>query len=318
MAEVLVLAQREGEEIRRTSAEMVSLARRFGEPALVVVGPWTDAVARAAGATGAEKVYAVDGVPEDVPLALPAAEALAALAVQAPPAAILLPATRDGKEVAARLAVRLESGVLTDAVQAEPGAGGRPVATQSAFAGNYTVRSRFTLGIPILTVKPGSAEPGPAVEPTVVPVRPDFSAASRAVRVVERAVRPQGDRPQLTEAQIVVSGGRGTGGDFAAVEGFADALGAAVGASRAAVDAGWYPHAYQVGQTGVAVSPQVYVACGISGAIQHLAGMQTSKTIIAVNKDPEAPIVALADLTVVGDLQAVLPRATEEVLARRR
>src|SRR5699024_4878488 len=139
------------------------------------------------------------------------------------------------------------------------------------------------------------------------------SDAAKAARVTETKPKQATGRPELTEAAIVVSGGRGTAGDFAPVEAFADSLGAAVGASRAAVDAGWYPHSNQVGQTGKQVSPQLYVAAGISGAIQHRAGMQTSKTIIAVNKDEEAPIFELVDFGVVGDLFAVLPQATEAV-----
>ena len=133
-----------------------------------------------------------------------------------------------------------------------------------------------------------------------------LSEAARGARIVARDARVASGRPGLTEAAVVVSGGRGTGGDFSRVEALADALGAAVGASRAAVDAGWYPHAYQVGQTGTTVSPQLYVAAGISGAIQHRAGMQTSKAVLAINSDAEAPIFALADLGVVGDLHTVL------------
>jgi electron transfer flavoprotein alpha subunit len=148
-----------------------------------------------------------------------------------------------------------------------------------------------------------------------VPFTP--SDAARAARIVDRQERSATGRPELAEASIVVSGGRGTGGNFEPVEALADALGAAVGASRAAVDSGWYPHAYQIGQTGKTVSPQLYVATGISGAIQHRAGMQTSKTIVAVNKDEEAPIFELVDFGVVGDLHTVLPAVTEKITARR-
>ncbi len=161
---------------------------------------------------------------------------------------------------------------------------------------------------------PLEASPAPGVvEAFAVTV----SDAAKAARVTDSQPKKATGRPELTEAAIVVSGGRGTGGDFSPVEEFADSLGAAVGASRAAVDAGWYPHAHQVGQTGKQVSPQLYVAAGISGAIQHRAGMQTSKTIIAINKDEEAPIFELVDFGVVGDLFSVLPQATAEVKKRK-
>ena len=144
-----------------------------------------------------------------------------------------------------------------------------------------------------------------------------ISESAKGAKIVSSEPKQASGRPELTEAAIVVSGGRGTGGNFDPVEQLADALGAAVGASRAAVDSGWYPHAYQVGQTGKTVSPQLYLAAGISGAIQHRAGMQTSKAIVAVNKDAEAPIFALADLGVVGDLHTVLPAVTAEIRKRR-
>ena len=190
--------------------------------------------------------------------------------------------------------------------------------TQSVFAGNYTVTAKVTKGTPIITVKPNSATPeeadgAGAVEEFAATV----SEAAKKAQIVASQPRQATGRPELTEAAIVVSGGRGTGGDFEPVEQLADSLGAAVGASRAAVDSGWIPHIFQVGQTGKTVSPQLYVAAGISGAIQHRAGMQTSKTIVAVNKDDEAPIFELVDFGVVGDLHAVLPAATEKITERK-
>ncbi|NUS00187.1 MAG: electron transfer flavoprotein subunit alpha/FixB family protein, partial [Kribbellaceae bacterium] len=207
-----------------------------------------------------------------------------------------------------------------DAVDVQAGDGG-PVTTQSVFAGNFTVQAKVTHGTPIITVKPNAATPEAIGDGESSPEVEEFdvtiSDAAKTARITDSQPRAATGRPELTEAAIIVSGGRGTGGDFGPVEAFADSLGAAVGASRAAVDSGWYPHAYQVGQTGKTVSPQLYVAAGISGAIQHRAGMQTSKTIVAVNKDPEAPIFELVDFGVVGDLHKVLPTATEEVTKRK-
>ena len=248
----------------------------------------------------------------------PVAEVLAGLVGQKSPAAVLLAATGEGKEVAGRLAVKTGSGVITDAVGLTSGDGGL-VAEQSIFGGAIIVQSTVRTGTPIIAVRPNSvaAEPAPAAA-EIEPAGVELSDAAKAARITERVVAERGERPELTEAAIVVSGGRGVGNadNFALIEKLADSLGAAVGASRAATDAGWYPHQFQVGQTGKTVSPQLYLAVGISGAIQHRAGMQTSKTIMVINKDPEAPIFELADFGVVGDLFAVVPQLTEEVERR--
>ncbi|CAB4779660.1 unannotated protein [freshwater metagenome] len=219
-----------------------------------------------------------------------------------------------GKEVAARVAVTTESGIITDAVDVSADA----TATQLVFGGSTTVHSKVAHGTPIITVRPNSVEADLSISsPAIENASAEISDAAKRSTISSSQPPVKGGRPELTEANIVVSGGRGTNGDFAAVESFADSLGAAVGASRAATDAGWYPHSHQVGQTGKTVSPQLYVACGISGAIQHRAGMQTSKSIIVVNKDPEAPLFEIADFGVIGDLFNVLPQATAGISAKK-
>ena len=318
MSEILVLAAHDGESVKKVTLELLTLARRFGEPAAVWLGSGADAGRERLAEYGAAKVYTADGDGMTDYLAAPA-EVLAALVAQVSPAAVLVPATGEGKEVAGRLAVKIGSGVLTDAVNLTPGDDG-PVAEQSIFGGAIIVKSKVTKGIPIVAVRPNAvapeASPGAAA---LEPVSVELSDAAKAARTTERVVQERSERPELTEASIVVSGGRGVGSadNFALIEGLADSLGAAVGASRAATDAGWYPHQFQVGQTGKTVSPQLYLAVGISGAIQHRAGMQTSKTIVAINKDPEAPIFELADFGVIGDLNTVVPAATEQITARK-
>jgi electron transfer flavoprotein alpha subunit len=306
MSEVLVLVDHVDGTVKKPTFEMLTLAKRAGSPTAVFIGtpPQAEAAARSLGEYGAEKVYAVDDAAVKDFLVAPKAEVLATLVRTKKPGLVLLTSSAEGKEIAARLAIKVESGVLTDAVDL---AADRTV-TQSVFAGNYSVRAKVTQGTPIVTVKPNACVPvaiagSATLEPIVVAIASDAPAAN-VVAVQPRAAT---GGPELTEAAIVVSGGRGTGGDFGPVEALAGELGAAIGASRAAVDSGWKPHTYQVGQTGKTVSPQLYVATGISGAIQHRAGMQTSKTIIAVNKDPEAPIFDLVDFGVVGDLHSVLP-----------
>ncbi|HEU5143660.1 MAG TPA: electron transfer flavoprotein subunit alpha/FixB family protein [Dermatophilaceae bacterium] len=318
MAEVLVLVDHVDGKVRKTTSELLTIARRLGEPSAVYVGSGFDAAKETLAKYGAQKVYRVESADVTDHLVVPQAELLAQLVQAASPAAVLISSSPEGKEIAARLAIKTDSGLITDAVDVQAGEGGGVATTQSVFAGSYTVQATVTKGTPIVAVKPNSAAPeesaGAAADEVV-----DFTPSdlAKSARITESKPKQASGRPELTEAAIVVSGGRGTAGDFSKVEEFADSLGAAVGASRAAVDAGWYPHTSQVGQTGKQVSPQLYVACGISGAIQHRAGMQTSKTIVAVNKDEEAPIFELVDFGVVGDLFKVLPQATEAVKAAK-
>jgi electron transfer flavoprotein alpha subunit len=317
MSEILVVVDHVDGAVRKTTHELLTLARRLGEPSAVFFGSGAETAVGSLREFGAEKVYVLAGSEYADYLVVPKVDALAALVEQTSPAAVLIPSSAEGKEIAGRLAVRTESGLITDAVDVQAGDSG-PITTQSVFAGSYTVQARVVHGTPIITVKPNSVTPeradGAAAIETVDVAVPD---SSKTASIVDRKPRAATGRPELTEASIVVSGGRGTGGDFAPVEAFADALGAAVGASRAAVDSGWYPHSYQVGQTGKTVSPQLYVATGISGAIQHRAGMQTSKTVAAVNKDSEAPIFDLADFGIIGDLHAVIPQLSDEIDRRR-
>jgi electron transfer flavoprotein alpha subunit len=313
MSEVVVVAELVDEHVAKPTLELLTLARRIGSPVVVVFGDGA-AAASSLGEYGATAVLSVVDPAVEEYLVAPKAEALAQIVAERSPAAVLITSSAEGKEIAGRLAVKLGAGLITDAT--DVAADGST--TQSVFAGNWTVRASVGHGVPVVTVKPNAVAPEPApTEAAVSEAVVTISEAARGARIVKSEPKSASGRPELTEAAIVVSGGRGTGGDFGAVEALADALGAAVGASRAAVDSGWYPHAYQVGQTGKTVSPQLYLAAGISGAIQHRAGMQTSKAIVAVNKDPEAPIFALADLGVVGDLQTVLPAVTEQVKARK-
>jgi len=320
MAEVLVLVELnpDGQGVRKTTLEALTAARALGEPSAVVAGaPGSAAGAKDALAEyGAQKVYVAESPDIDGYLVAPKAEVLASLVERVSPAAVVIPSSPEGKEVAGRLAIRTRSGILTDAV----GLDGDGTATQSIFGGAVVVKSRVRTGTPIVTLRPNSVSPEPApAQAQTRSVDVALDDAARAATVLERVVEEKGSRPALTDASIVVSGGRGlgSGDNFSLVEALADSLGGAVGASRAATDAGWYPHQAQVGQTGVTVSPQLYVAVGISGAIQHRAGMQTSKTIVAINKDPEAPIFELADFGVVGDLFDVVPQLTDEVAKRK-
>ena len=315
MAEILVLAEHSGESVKKVTGELLTLARRFGEPSVVWAGPGAEGGRDRLAEFGAAKVYVADGAEFDDYVVAPKAELLASLVTEKSPAAVLVASTAEGREIAARLAVKTNSGLITDAVDVAEGL----IAEQSIFGGAIIVQSKVRTGTPIVAVRPNAvaAEPAPgAAELESVTI--GVSDAAKSAHVTERVVQERGERPELAEASVVVSGGRGVGSadNFALIEKLADSLGAAVGASRAATDAGWYPHQFQVGQTGKTVSPQLYLAVGISGAIQHRAGMQTSKTIMVINKDAEAPNFELADFGVVGDLFQVVPQLTEEIQKR--
>ncbi|MDQ1747461.1 MAG: electron transfer flavoprotein alpha subunit [Frankiaceae bacterium] len=315
MAEVLVLVEHVDGAPKKVTLELLTLARSLGEPSAVFIGNGADNAKAKLAEYGAAKVYVAGDGDLDSYLVAPKAEVLAQIVGAVSPVAVLIPSTPEGKEVAGRLAVKLDSGVITDAVGVDDGF----VARQSIFGGAFNVSSSVNRGTPIITVRPNSTAPEPApAAGAEEQVSVTLSDAAKKAKVLDRITEKKGGRPELTEAAIVVSGGRGLGegSNFALIEKLADSLGAAVGASRAATDAGWYPHTNQVGQTGKTVSPQLYMAIGISGAIQHRAGMQTSKTIVAVNKDPEAPIFELVDFGVVGDLFNVVPQLTEEIEKR--
>lgn len=317
MSDVLVLVEQYNGQVRKATTELLTAARRLGTPIAVWIGPGCDDGALATlGEFGASEVLVADA-PQYVDHSVaPVAEILAALVRDRGASAVLVSSSALGKEAAARLSIKIDSGIITDAV--DVAADG--TTTQSVFGGSTVVHSRVTHGIPIITLRVNAVSPEPAPQtPSRTNIDVELTAGATLARVTDRTEAARGGRPELPEASVVVSGGRGVGSadGFAVIEALADSLGAAVGASRAATDAGWYPHSQQVGQTGKTVSPQLYVANGISGAIQHRAGMQTSKTIVVVNKDPEAPIFELADFGVVGDLHTVVPQLTAEITKRQ-
>lgn len=313
MSSVIFLVDHSGGKIAKASSELATFAKNIGESIAVVFAANPGEIVAQLNNLPVDKVITASGDWDKFGVAA-IADGLAQIIADKKPNALLITSSANGKEIAARVAVKTNSGIITDAVGVDKDL----ITTQSVFGGSTTVHSAVTTGVPIITLRANSIEPiavtsNPAVEEFAV----NISDSAKLATISSATEAVKGGRPELTEASIVVSGGRGTNGDFKPVEALADALGAAVGASRAATDAGWYPHSHQVGQTGKTVSPQLYVAAGISGAIQHRAGMQTSKTIVAINKDPEAPILEIADFAVIGDLFNVLPQATEKIKARK-
>lgn len=300
-----------------STAALIGAATAIGAPVAVIVGG-TQAAVDAAAAAGAQVVLTAAG--DAAALTVPIVDAVQAAYRQVQPDAVLISNSISGRDVAGRLAVREKLALSVDAVGVSRDDDG-VVAHHSVYGGSYLTESAPTFGAPVITVRQGAVDArGEAATPTVEELTVTASEVPVAQAGEIAAEEKTSSRPELRGAARVVSGGRGLGSkeQFVLVEQLADALGAAVGASRAAVDAGYVPYAHQVGQTGVSVSPQLYIALGISGAIQHRAGMQTAKTIVAINKDGEAPIFDVADFGIVGDVFAVVPQVLEALEARKK
>ena len=316
MTKNLVLIDHDGTKVAKSASELATFAKRAGNAIGVLLANTGtgDSLATQLNGTEFERVLVVENDEISRYGIAAATSSLAQIIEKESAESVLIASSARGKEIAGRLAVRLKSGIITDAVDVSS----ELSTTQSVFGGSFTVKAKLKTPLSIITVRPSSIEPSSSsANPTVEKASVTIDDKDKLVEISTSQPPVKGGRPDLTEAKIVVSGGRGTNGNFAEVEAFADLVGGAVGASRAATDAGWYPHTHQVGQTGKTVSPQLYLACGISGAIQHRAGMQTSKTIVAINKDPEAPIFDVADFGVVGDLFAVLPQVGQAISAKR-
>ena len=316
MAKVLVFYDNPGAALKKSNLELLTLARSLGESAVAINGELHDGVAAAFAEYGVSTVLRPSAPDLDDFLVAPKAAYLAAAAESSGAGIILLDNSPEGKEIAARLGIRLNAGVITDVVAVDADG----TAHKSVLAGSYNTECKATTPVSVLTIKANNVTPEPAPSasaPETVTVEVPAGSTAAAARITAREQKVASGRPDLTDARIVVAGGRGLDGDFGPVEELADALGAAVGASRAATDAGWISHDAQVGQTGKTVSPQLYISAGISGAIQQKAGMQTSKVIVAINKDAESPVFEIADFGIVGDLFDVLPQATAEIKKRK-
>jgi electron transfer flavoprotein alpha subunit len=316
MAKVLVFIDNPGHALKKPSLELLTIARSLGEPAVAFNGELHDDAAADLAAYGVQALYRPSAAHLDDYLVGPKASYLAAAVQTSGATVVLTENSAESKEIAARLSIKLGAGVITDVVAVDPDG----TAHKSVLAGSYTTTAKATTPVAVLTVKPNSITPEPAVTgtaPEAVTIVVPETATAASARVTARSEKPESGRPDLTEARIVVAGGRGVDGNFGPLEELADALGAAIGASRAATDAGWIGHDAQIGQTGKTVSPQLYISAGISGAIQQKAGMQTAKVIVAVNKDAESPVFEIADFGVVGDLFQVLPQATAEIKKRK-
>jgi electron transfer flavoprotein alpha subunit len=319
---ILTFAEQRDGKLRRASLETVSEARRLAGPlaasvTTVVIGPGSEALAAELTSQGADRVVVFDDPAFGSYATESYARALAQATSEAKPSVVLVPFTAMGKDLAPRVAAKIGAGLVSDCVALEV-KDGRLIARRPMYAGKAYATVEWTAEPQMATLRPNVFPLGPKDASRPVDLVRGAADASARAKVTGVGATSQG-KVQLSEAQIIVSGGRGLKGpeNFHLVESLAEALGAAVGASRAIVDAGWVDHQLQVGQTGRTVSPSLYVACGISGAIQHLAGMSSSKYIVAINKDKDAPIFKVADYGIVGDLFEVLPRLTEAAKAHR-
>ncbi|MDQ0663694.1 electron transfer flavoprotein alpha subunit [Arthrobacter ulcerisalmonis] len=314
MAKVLVFIDNPGASLKKSSLELLTLARSLGECTVAVNGDLSDGVAAGFAGYGVGSVLRPSVQDLNDYLVAPKAAYVAAAAETSGAGIVLLDNSPEGKEIAARVGIRLNAGVITDVVAVDPDG----TAHKSVLAGSYNTACKATTPVSVLTLKANNVTPEPAPAPTTPEIATvDVPNVAAAARITAREQKVASGRPDLTDARIVVAGGRGMDGDFGPVEELADALGAAVGASRAATDAGWISHDAQVGQTGKTVSPQLYISAGISGAIQQKAGMQTAKVIVAVNKDAESPVFEIADFGIIGDVFEVLPQATAEIKKRK-